>query len=566
MISVEEINQNYEGEDLPERIKQCIYTYYLESGPFYVLLGGDDTIVPTRYCQFGSVQQNNESIYPTDLYYSCFDKNFQWNANHDNFFGTNVDDVSTTSQAYVTRLPIRTPEHINNYLTKLIAYERGYNSENWSQNILMAGAKMSIDNSSDISKEGRLMSDSEAHSEIIYNDHIKPYWMGERIRFFDTFTDLGGPDYELSSENLQTELEKGPMFVNMFTHGNNNSWKMEEASSILSGNYSRKHAFNLISPNYTFITSASCYTNMFDEESSGINLGEMNDPCLSEAFIRGKENGVIGYIGWSRELYYVVAMHMLGGDEEFVNLFYDRLFNSHGGDNHYGQVVADTKNSLTGLFARNILYNVNPIGDPEMNIFTEIPRDFDDICIYGNNGSIVIETGTSDALIAITNNDTPTSEPTLARGKINTFIPSKATVCITKQNYKPLVYNIINHDRIMDFYQEIPLKDGYKNIFVGQLYYGMYMPIESKEKEKSPTLASVDYINNQLILKFDGKLLKTDYYTLSLHNLMETYVDSYRVTRENEAFELSSLKPGMYVVSLNVNGERMDSRKIFIKP
>lgn len=116
IMSVEEIRAKYQGRDLQEQIKHCIYHLYLEYGLKYILLGGDDTIVPVRYCQRISEEVIPENRYPTDLYYSCFDKNFQWDANEDGIFGTAQDNISPNIDVYLTRLPIRTKEDVDNYV------------------------------------------------------------------------------------------------------------------------------------------------------------------------------------------------------------------------------------------------------------------------------------------------------------------------------------------------------------------------------------------------------------------------------------------------------------------
>lgn len=61
------------GRSLPDKIKAyLLYMYHIKNYKFkYLLLGGDDTIVPVKYC-LGKVSTNIEQI-PSDIYYACLD-------------------------------------------------------------------------------------------------------------------------------------------------------------------------------------------------------------------------------------------------------------------------------------------------------------------------------------------------------------------------------------------------------------------------------------------------------------------------------------------------------------
>ena len=77
VITIESIADSYEGKDLQEKIKNCLYFLYRRNGLKYALLGGDDTIVPVRECYGHQPPPGNGKItvydLPTDLYYACFD-------------------------------------------------------------------------------------------------------------------------------------------------------------------------------------------------------------------------------------------------------------------------------------------------------------------------------------------------------------------------------------------------------------------------------------------------------------------------------------------------------------
>ncbi len=591
LMTVEEIHRRYQGKDLTEQIKHCIYHLYLEYGVKFVLLGGDDTIVPVRYCQHYIPKVTDEPtdiylhIFPTDLYYACFDNNFQWNANENEYYGESYDNVSPTSQVYLTRLPIRTEEHVGNYLTKLLAYERGYNSKNWNHSIMMTGALLYEDNRKNTSNEGRLMSDAESHGNLVYEQAIKPNWSGQRVRFFDTFSDYeGGADYNLYPTNFHDKLQTSPMFVSMYTHGGHNNWGLEgwhffyydENNNFIydtdeNGHKYKREGYNfnrvyytnnlsqLTSENYSLITTIACDTNMFDDEASGCK--DATDPCFSEQFIRDKDNGVIGYLGSSRPGY-STGFNRLGMSDRVEAKFYETLFSNSDDNKNFGKIVADTKNQFSLTSYYDILYPLNPVGDAEMPIFTEIPKDFEDLCIYGN---LTVETGTEDARIAVTDNENTATNPSLYYGTGEITLPQNATICITKQNYKPVVYQIISNGDVLDFYQEVPLKEGYKKVYVGQLYPNMFEPIGFSQTTNSVVISSAVCTQGEIQVELEGNLSTNSRYSLTIRNILGTDTHSYEMSDNKITINRDNILSGLYVIVLTADGVEIDSMKLLMK-
>ena len=284
VISIDSIIHNYFGSTVQLKIKNCLYDYYRNRGLKYVLLGGDNTVVPVQYCY---AKSGSQIIYdmPSDLYYACFGGSFDWDGNGNVILGEVADIIDFSPSIYVSRLPIRTPGHITAYLNKLLCYERNPLSKPWYDNILMSGVK--IRKILDIGK-----SDAEVKADNLYNNYILPYWSGNRVKFFDTYTDFpDGANYPLSSSNLQTQLQKGYSFLEMGTHGEEKEWTLENNQF-----YRDTVAYKLQNEGFTIVNTVACLTNAFD--SSHVNFP---DPCLSEAFIRNPNSGVVAYLGCSRE-------------------------------------------------------------------------------------------------------------------------------------------------------------------------------------------------------------------------------------------------------------------------
>lgn len=121
--AVEDILPLYSGRDDAEKLREYLKVFYADGGK-YVLMAGDETILPIRYAYHGSSTTNvaldQQQI--ADLYFA--DTDGDWNADGDNVWGERtVDNADLTPELYVGRLPFNTAEQMTNYVNKLIAYE-----------------------------------------------------------------------------------------------------------------------------------------------------------------------------------------------------------------------------------------------------------------------------------------------------------------------------------------------------------------------------------------------------------------------------------------------------------
>ena len=119
IITVEEINTNYaEFVTAQERIKNCIYDYYLDKGIKWVLIGGDVDIVPAQSCY---IRYGFEySTVPSDLYYAAFDGEFNWNADGDSRYGEAEDGMNLYPNVLLSRLPVNNSAQVTSYVNKLL--------------------------------------------------------------------------------------------------------------------------------------------------------------------------------------------------------------------------------------------------------------------------------------------------------------------------------------------------------------------------------------------------------------------------------------------------------------
>lgn len=427
IITIEEIDTKYQDSSSQLRIKRCLYDLCHNNSLKYALLGGDDAVVPVRGCLVVIRGEDPglviaKDIIPTDLYYSCFGGDFEWDANGNGTYGELDDNVDMTPSIYLTRLPVRTPQHVKSYIDKLLEYER---NPNWKNNMLMSGVRLSS------IEEGR--SDAEVKGEKLYDSAIRSYWSGEIFRFYDTFTDSPESEkYEVSAANLSEQISRGYSFVDMITHGQVAYWETEYDE-----NYKSEHGLRQSNEASTIVTTIACFTNAFDY---------VYDPCLSESLIRNPGSGVIAYLGCSRKGWYSSRQDDLDYSPLYESKFYRNLFSNAFPESNYGMLVAASKLAMTPYCTKDNAYRwiqlgLNPVGDPEMPVFTSVPERFPESIVMEREGELRIETGVYGCRVCIMSAwDEGESYYRIwddVRNLSVTDIPSNFSVCVTGPNHVP---------------------------------------------------------------------------------------------------------------------------------
>lgn len=435
IVTVESINENYEGETIQLKIKNCLRDYYENHGTKFAMLGGDDKVVPVMGC-YGRVYSNSGTVtdnnIPTDLFYACFDNNFEWNANGNDLYGESRDGLDLLPEIFISRVPVRTEADVWGYINKVLDYERGVTAKKWNNNILMSGAKL-------FSIEGTPQkSDTQVLSENMYESYIQPYWNGERKRFYDTDTDFsGGTNYDFNQTNFQEQLSQGYSFVDVMTHGYYDDFALENEES-----YDSDDALNLNNPNPTVIITTACLTNGFDNE--------YNEPCLSEAFIRNERSGVIAYLGCSRSGWGNVEYGKYGTSAIYERDFYQTLFEDvNMGSDSFAKIVAVSKMKeathcrLEGS-KKWIMFGLNPIGDPEMPIYTQKPKEFENVKFDFDGDSVVIDAGIDGCRICLMSPDIGETYyevvKNVQKATFNNLTDGEIDICITRPGYIPWRY------------------------------------------------------------------------------------------------------------------------------
>ncbi len=345
--TVEDISQNYTGTDLQEKIRNCIKHYYQNDNLKYVLLGGDDEIVPSRKVYSKAVDSTGcvvaeDSNVPCDSYYACLSGD--WDGNRNGIYGETGDGVSFIPDVFVGRAPVSDATEADNFITKALYFP----GRNKFRQILMGAP---LDSSNDgkaavIKLKDYIPSDFDI-VEMYYSDGTM-----SKSAFLSEVNDIG---------------------VDFIAHAAHGDWNWLDTF------FDIPTVESLSNKNPFVFYTISCYAGAFDYSD-----------CIGEEFVKNVHGGA-AFIGNSRYgLYDDQDPSLYSG--EFMEDFYRLVFSS--GYNHIGEAFERSKmdfsvESSTYNAYRWIEMCLNLFADPEMTLPTEKRLDLVSAVLNDGSGYIV---------------------------------------------------------------------------------------------------------------------------------------------------------------------------------
>ncbi|MBD3170659.1 MAG: T9SS type A sorting domain-containing protein [candidate division Zixibacteria bacterium] len=477
IVTMEHIGSYYAGRVLQMKIKNCIHDYAVNHNTIFVLLAGDDTNVPDQNC-YAKVRDVIDNTMPTDLFYACLDERFDWNLDGDEFIGEIEDSIDMYPDVLLSRAPVRTGNQAYAFVNKTLNYITGNHIDSYIDPMLLCGKQLAF------TWDGK--SDTHHKAEYMWEEYIQGIWPGHnRAQFYDTYTDFGGPAFDVTYENLAGVLNQGYQFFFMSTHGSQTAWSMETGRNFTVNDVSCLS--NTINP--SIIYTIACLTNAFDSEN---NLTA--DPCLSEAFIRNPYGGAVAYIGSSRSGW-VSGIPMInhGPSFQYADEFYTFLFSGNVHEQlpaelpyRFGAVSASAKAvkvpqcSHGSGSMRWLNFGLNSMGDPALDIYTEIPLAMEPcypLIVDMDCGEFAISNVPAGARVCVSKADEIYAGGNCMEGRINFDIEPQTTgsikLVITAHNYYPFIdsaavvsegpYVVYRTHNIFDYYG-----DGNGNIDPGE--------------------------------------------------------------------------------------------------
>lgn len=363
------IENNSQGRDTQEKIRNYIKDLFQNNGLVYVLLGGDVDVVPTR-------EFMNESAgggkFSSDFYYANLDGTMD--ADGDGIYGEPIDEVDYFPDVFIGRAPVETLEEVQVFVNKVLSYEGVSMDDPILKKMLFLGC-------SDFGNTGEIV------KERIARDYIQPD-IYEITKYYEHYISGG-----YISETISA-IEEGTHLVNHIDHGSIDVWRLGDDDSEKALYIDDVQA--LQNSNYPVIFTVSCFSNAFDNPYMDV---------ISEEFMLNSHGGSAAYVGNTN----------FGICPESDTMLDPELFEALmvKGYCHIGQTLAElwTTYGVQAQYNASLSYALfafNLLGDPEMEI--KIPSDplplVDNIKKIiddeeGGNGDGIIAPGETIKLTAI---------------------------------------------------------------------------------------------------------------------------------------------------------------------
>jgi hypothetical protein len=364
------IDTNFTGADIQEKIRNCIILAYETWQTEYVLLGGDDEIIPHRgfYTKVGS---EIETDIASDLYYAALDGN--WNNDGDAYFGEPGEE-DLLPEVAVGRLPADSPTEVANFVSKLIAYSLSP-VETQCPTALMAGELLWSIEGEDTwggDYKDEILNGSSSHA--ITTEGIPASFAGSTLYDRDRGTSW-------NASHILPLLNSGHHLVNHIGHTSlYNCMRLTPADIPLITNGG-------IDTTLFICYSQGCYPASFDNRD---DAGVVHpDDAIGEEFVVSPA-GAVAFIGNTR-LGWDSPGSTCGVSQFFDRQFFDALFGE--GITLIGEAFDDSRIDNIPLIpyaaVRYVMYEMCLLGDPAMTVWRNSPHvltvTHDSIMVIGQN-------------------------------------------------------------------------------------------------------------------------------------------------------------------------------------
>jgi hypothetical protein len=341
LVTREWIAANYTGVNIQEQIRSFITDAYQTWGTSWILIGGDTEQIPSRqvYAMDYEMGYDGNRI-RSDLYYSDLDGT--WNANGVLPYGEVADSVDMYPDVVVGRAPTENGTEVEVFVEKVLTYEQDPPA-GYALDMLMAGEVL-WDNP---------LTDAGVGLNMIDDECIPPRF-DPILKLYQT---LGNE----SRETVLAAMSAGP---NVVLHDGHCWYDVMGVGGDYLGTLDADTLSN--SPRNFILNSIGCWPAAIDHD------------CIAERFVNNPNGGCVAFVGNCRYGWGSPGNPGFGYSDIFQREFARVLFT----DNvcNLGLANALSKSHFVpyaqdeNVFRCNE-YQVNLLGDPEMPVWTDEPRD-----------------------------------------------------------------------------------------------------------------------------------------------------------------------------------------------
>lgn len=375
IVLVSDIETKYSGSDLATKIREFIKDAYLNWQTEYVLLGGDDNVIPHRGLYAVGPSATDSDI-ASDLYYAALDGT--WNDDGDAYWGEPAE-ADLMPELSVGRAAVGDSIEAANFVGKLIRYETSPVADQVKTG-QMLGELLSVGTwGGDYKDEVRFGASTCGYTTAGFPEEFSVATLYDR--------DLQ-PD-KWDKWDLIPLLNQGRHIINHIGHCN-----VTYGLRMYNADVETTLTNDGITSTYFVLYSQGCYSGSFDNRL----VNGYTEDCIGEHFTF-VDNGAVAFVGNTRYGWYM-PYSTNGSSQHYDRQFFDALF----GENitAIGRTNDDSRIDnipLIGVGAmRWVYYNLVLLGDPAMDVWTGSPESLavwhpDVIAVSDNEVEIRVEGG-----------------------------------------------------------------------------------------------------------------------------------------------------------------------------
>ena len=436
--TIEEIQDEYDGIDLQEKIRNFVKEAYSNYNTQWVLLGGDVEIVPVRYLKDIDGKETDETELASDIYYQCLDGNYNYDGDEiwgEEFDGVDGNRIDLLAEVYVGRAPVDDEMDVSSFVEKTLSYEQSdWEESPYVRNVLSAGQRVW--------------------------DGPGGYGAGYLERCIDFCDEYGQQTYGIPTDNFEiTELyerdmdwvdddvidviDNGVSIINHVGHGSSFAVMKLTTYELNQLNNAGK---------YGLFYSAACHSGEIDQ-----------DDCFAEEWVNIPQKGGFAAIMNTGYGYGSVSDYD-GADNRYAREFFDALFSPDEQKSRIGVANQDSKeDNIWHIHEDNMFhcyYSTMLFGDPYVSIkgAEEASADFSWNPAYPKTNEIISFVDQSDGIIIYRRWDFGDGESSFVKNPSHVFTTNKiyqvTLTVMDDQGYRSTTSYEID---VRDYWNPIPI-------------------------------------------------------------------------------------------------------------
>ncbi len=362
IVLIEDILASYSGVDDAEKLREYLKDAH-NAGARWVLLGGDEDIVPIRYTYPGNVSTAPALRYQQicDVYFA--DLTGDWEVDGDGIWGEyGHDNPDPYPEVYVGRIPAESAEDVATWVEKAILYEQNPNNGDFSY--LESGLFITADQMRDLNEH------------IALADLMPEHFLVDYSRLAEEPSGSSPNPTQPTGDRIAEVMGEGWGFISNMNHGgfyyygamtpgyNGTPRSDFFGDAYYDGNNGTSGLF-LIEDHqkYGVHYSISCYNGAYDFDKEVFWPGPfITNNSFAEAFLFLPNKGGVAYLGNTRWGWVSSSFQL---EKKFIEYVYS--------DTARQLAVAETMSKLYYPSKRDIGYGHTVFGDPEMSMWLYEP-------------------------------------------------------------------------------------------------------------------------------------------------------------------------------------------------